>query len=74
MSRNRMSQKEEELFLLGMTLQNAVDGMTGDVRRETFKRWEWLVTFMEISARAHPETVSVSQSVRRLLPDPRIPF
>jgi len=53
-SRNRMNHREENLYLLGLTLENAVDGLLD--RDDQHPNWEWLVSMMEVTAKANPET------------------
>lgn len=74
MSRNRMNHKEEQLYLLGLTLKNAIESLHDDEQPETIKRREWLVALMEVTAKNSPETASFSPFIRKLIPDPRPPF
>ena len=67
-----MNHKEEMLFLLGLTLKNAVEKF--DEEPETFERWKWLIKTLEETAAANPETASFAPFIQKLLPDPRIPF
>jgi len=67
-----MNHKEEELFLLGLILQTAVEKF--DEEPETFERWEWLINTLEKAASSNPDTASFAPFIRRILPDPRIPF
>ena len=72
MSRNRMNHREEQLYLLGLTLKSAVDGLLD--KDEQHPNWQWLISMMEVTAKANPETASFAPFIRQLLPDPRIPF
>lgn len=68
----RMSHAEHEMYMLGLTLRKAVEGM----KETDHPNWEWLVTKLEVAARANPNTAPVEPMIRHYLPDPdqQIPF
>lgn len=70
----RMNYRERELYLLGLTLKRAIDGLAGNESKESFEHWRWLVALMEQTAAAHPETEQITSRIRLVLDDPRIPF
>jgi hypothetical protein len=67
-----MNHREEQLYLLGLTLKNAIDGLLD--KDEEYPNWQWLIGIMEAAAKTNPETASFSPFICQLLPDPRIPF
>ncbi len=67
-----MNHQKEKLFLLGLTLKNAVEKF--DEEPETLERLEWLINTLEKEAAANSETASFAPFIQQLLPDPRIPF
>ena len=72
MSRDRMNHREEQLYLLGLTLRNAIDGLLD--KDDQHPNWEWLASMTEVTAKANPETAPFAPSICQLIPDPRIPF
>lgn len=71
---SRMNYRERQLYLLGLAVKMAIENIAGDENNATFEHWQWLVSLMERTAAAHPETQNIASRIRFLLDDPRIPF